>query len=117
MPLAGGGDQGGAFAYSVEPDGATLKAVEQGSVLTNLTWYRVTPAGGFDVEPFTLDVCTLFGDANDSGRVTTADYSQVKAHMGEYTDARCDLNGNGRVTTADYSVVKGCMGDRVPVKP
>ncbi|HUW84767.1 MAG TPA: GDSL-type esterase/lipase family protein [Phycisphaerae bacterium] len=116
-PLAGGGDQGGAFAYSVEPDGATLKAVEQGSVLTNSTWYRVAPAGGFDVEPFALDLCTLIGDANDSGRVTTADYVAVKARLGEYTDDRCDLNGNGRVTTADYVVVKDHMGSRTPVKP
>ena len=86
-------------------------------MLTDLTWYQVTPAAGFLVRPFVFDVCALFGDANNSGRVTTADYSEVKAHMAEYTDARYDLNGSGRVTTADYSVVKGNMGHRTPTKP
>jgi hypothetical protein len=49
--------------------------------------------------------------------VTTADYSEVKARMGDMTDARYDLNGTGRVTTADYSVVKQHMGHRTPAKP
>ena len=115
--FGGGWEEGGAFTYSVEPDGVTLRAVEEGPMLTDLTWYQVAPAAGFLVRPFALDVCTLFGDANSSGRVTTADYSEVKAHMTEYTDARCDLNGSGRVTTADYSVVKANMGHRAPVKP
>jgi hypothetical protein len=64
-----------------------------------------------------LDVCTLVGDANNSGRVTTADYSEIKLHMAEYTDARYDVNGSGRVTTADYSVVKAHLGNRAPTKP
>jgi hypothetical protein len=95
----------------------TLKATENGAQLTDLTWYQVAPAAGLAVEPFTLDVCVLFGDANNSARVTTADYSEVKAHMGEYTDARYDLNGSGRITTADYSTVKAHLGDRAPTKP
>jgi hypothetical protein len=115
--FGGGFEEGDAFTYSVEPDGVTLKAVEQGPMLTDQTWYQITPAAGFAVEPFQFDVCTLVGDANNSGRVTTADYSEVKAHMTEYTDARCDLNGSGRVTTADYSVVKDYMGGRTPAKP
>jgi len=49
--------------------------------------------------------------------VTTADYSEVKADMTEYTDACSDLNGSGRVTTADYSVVKAHIANRTPVKP
>lgn len=115
--FGGGFEEGGVFAYSIEPDGVTLKAVEQGPMLTDQTWYQIAPAAGFDVEPFVFDVCTLVGDANSSGRVTTADYSEVKAHMAEYTDARHDLNGSGRITTADYSVVKGNMGGRTPAKP
>jgi len=117
VPIAGGPDLGSDFAYTKEPDGQTLKAVEAGTALADRTWYRVTPATGFEVDPFVLDLCTLVGDANDSGRVTTADYSVVKAHMGELTEARCDLNGSGRVTTADYSVVKSSLGNRMPVKP
>jgi hypothetical protein len=115
--FGGGFEEANAFTYSVEPDGVTLKAVEQGAILTDQTWYVVTPAAGFDVEAFSLDLCTLVGDADNSGRITTADYSQVKAHMSEYTDARYDLNGSGRVTTADYSVVKANMGNRTPAKP
>ena len=117
VPIAGGPDEGNAFTYTVEPDGVTLKAVEQGPMLTDSTWYRVTPVAGFSVETFTVDLCTLVGDANNSARVTTADYSEVKAHMSEYTDARYDLNGSGRMTTADYSVVKSNLGHRVPTKP
>ncbi len=118
LSIFGGGlEEGNAFTYSIEPDGVTLKAVEQGPILTDQTWYVVTPAPGFDVEAFSLDLCAVFGDANNSGRVTTADYSEVKGHMGEYTDARYDLNGSGRVTTADYSVVKSNMGQRAPTKP
>jgi len=116
-PIAGGADEGNGFMYTIEPDGKTLKAIEVGTVLTDRTWYRVTPAAGFEVDPFVLDLCMLVGDANDSGRVTTADYSEVKGHMGEYTDARYDLNGSGRVTTSDYTVVKGGLGHRTPAKP
>ena len=109
----------GAFTYSVDPNdpnGSTLKAIENGAQLADLTWYRVTPSQDFAAEAFTLDVATLRGDGNNSGRVTTADYSEVKAHMGERTDARYDLNGSGRITTADYSVVKANMGNRAPAK-
>ncbi|HUW82674.1 MAG TPA: SUMF1/EgtB/PvdO family nonheme iron enzyme [Phycisphaerae bacterium] len=116
-PIGGGQDEGDWFLCSVEPDGVTLKAIEDGAVLLDRTWYRITPSASFAVEPFVLDVCTLRGDANGSGRVTTADYVEVKAHMGEYTDARYDLNCTGRVTTADYTVVKGHMGNRAPAKP
>jgi len=119
-PIGGGADVGDQFDYSLETTSVaddSLKAVEVGSVLANLTWYRVTPAAGLDVEPFALDLCVLIGDANGSGRITTADYAEIKEHMGEYTDARYDLNGSGRVTTADYSVVKANMGDRTPTKP
>jgi len=117
VPLGGGADVGASFDYSVEPDGVTLKAVEQATVLTNQTWYQVTPAAGLNVQPFALDVCTLIGDCNGSGRVTTADYSCVKATLAQRGDVREDLNGSARVTTADYSVVKSHLGDRAPVKP
>jgi len=117
VPLGGGADQGGAFDYSIEPDGVTLKAVEQGTVLTNETWYQVTPAAGLAVQPFALDICALIGDCNGSGRVTTYAYSCVKGSIGIYTDDRRDLNGSGRITTADYSVVKSHLGDRLPPKP
>ena len=113
----GGWEEGDAFAYSVEPDGVTLRAVEEGPMLTDQTWYRISPGVGFGVQAFSFDVCTVFGDASNSGRVTTADYIDVKDHMTEYTGARYDLNGSGRVTTADYTVVKSHMNNRCPPKP
>jgi len=121
VPLAGGDDLGAThFTYelgSTEQAGDTLRAIEIGAAVSNLTWYRVTPRPELGVRDFTLDMCTLIGDADGSGRVTTADYGEVKAHFGERTDARYDLNGTGRVTTADYTVVKQHLGVRVPSKP
>ncbi|HUW84049.1 MAG TPA: Ig-like domain-containing protein [Phycisphaerae bacterium] len=113
-------DVGGSFTYelatAVDPND-TLRATETGAVLSNQTWYRLSRGEDLLVETFLLDVYTLHGDANNSGRVTTADYYEVKVHMGEYTDARCDLDGSGRVTTADYGVVKAHLGIRTPTKP
>jgi hypothetical protein len=40
------------------------------------------------VVPFDFELCTLRGDANDSSRVTTADYSEVKANMGHRAPAK-----------------------------
>ena len=116
VPLGGGADVGDSFTYSVEPDGVTLKAVEQGAILADQTWYHLESVPGLLADPFDFELCVLVGDANGTGRVTTADYSQVKAHLGGYTDARYDLNGSGRVTTADYSVVKANLGNRAPSK-
>ncbi|HUW82872.1 MAG TPA: hypothetical protein VMZ31_08755 [Phycisphaerae bacterium] len=117
-------DVSASFSYSIDPNdtgdptGQTLKATESGPVLPDLTWYHVRSASGWaTVTPFAFDVCTLRGDANNSARVTTADYSEVKGHMGERTDARYDLNGSARVTTADYTVVKDHMGHRAAAKP
>jgi len=112
------------FTYSVDPDdstGHTLEARENGDLLPDMTWYQVNSALGWTtVQPFQFEVCTLEGDCNDSGRVTTADYSCVKQCFGTPPpppDARCDLNGSGRITTADYSVVKANLGHRGPAKP
>jgi hypothetical protein len=120
VEMGGGPDVSSAFAYQVDPNdpnGLTLKATESGAQLGNLTWYQISPAANLAVEPFTLDVCVVFGDASNNGRVTTADYIDVKDHMAEYTDARYDLNGSGRITTADYSAVRTHMADRAPAKP
>ncbi len=115
------GDVSTDFDYSVvssKSPNDTLKVKEDGQKLTDQTWYRCEPDPDLDVpEDFDLDVCTLRGDALDSDRVTTADYSPVKAHLGERTDKRYDLDGTGRVTTADYSVVKANLGNRKPAKP
>jgi len=121
MTLPDGPDVTDHFAYSVMPEGLTLCA-EEVDPLPNQTWYRIVPAAGFEVMPFELDVCTLWGDVDFSGRVTTADYGVIKAHMGENVGSPCDyepwdLNCTGRVTTADYVIIKDHVGDRKPPKP
>jgi hypothetical protein len=113
--IGSGTDASDKFSYSF--DGDTLYALENGPQLSDLTWYSVEPAPALGVAAFEVDLCTCIGDADDSGRVTTADYSEVKIHLGEYTDARYDLNGTGRVTAADYSVIKANVGHRCPPKP
>lgn len=101
----------------------TIKCKENGAVLANQTWYRLKPTasltsvGGVPCNPFVLDLVTLQGDANNSRRVTTADYTTVKAHIGERNDNRYDLNGSERITTAYYIVVKNNMGRRARAKP
>ena len=116
------------FVYAIDPDdpnGRTLEARETDpndpnnhDVLPDMTWYQINSAPAWAmVEPFQFEVYTLVGDCNNSGRVTTADYSGVKATLGDRGDLREDLNGSARVTTADYSVVKATLGDRAPIKP
>ncbi len=112
-------DVGGSFTYELvtaaDPND-TLRATENGAVLANQTWYRLSPGETLLVAPFMLDICTLRGDADGSGRVATADYGEVKLHLGERGDVRWDLNASGRVTTADYSVVKAHLGEQAPAK-
>ena len=121
-------DVSASFAYTIDaddPNGTTLEARENtdpndpnSGALTNLTWYQVESAPGWAcVAPFQFEVYTLVGDCMPSARVTTADYSCVKAALGQRGDVRADLNGSGRVTTADYSVVKATLGYRGPAKP
>jgi len=114
-------DVSASFEYSIDlddPTGATLEAREVFAQLTDGHWYQVNSAPGWtSVVPFQFEVYTLVGDCNNSGRVTTADYSGVKATLGLRGDLREDLNGSARVTTADYSVVKANLGHRASAKP
>jgi len=114
-------DLSGSFAYALgdpnDPNCSTLRATEAGEQLSNQTWYNVTRSVDFQVDDFSLDVCTLRGDADGSGRVTTTDYLAVKAAIGRRGYNRADLDGSGRVTTGDYLVVKAYLGRRAPAKP
>jgi len=116
------------FSYSIDtddPNGCTLEARETDpndpnnhDLLPDMTWYQVESAPDWNgVAPFVFEVYTLVGDGNNSGRVTMADYSCVKAALGDRGDVRADLNGTRRVTAADYSVVKAYLGNRAPPKP
>ena len=123
VPLGGAGDVGDLFTYTLEtsvcPDD-TLKAKEDGEVLTNMVWYQVTPTVELldQVGPFTLDVCTLRGDANGDGVTFTTDYGVVKAKIPTInTDIREDINGDGVVFTTDYGFVKSYIPSFKPPKP
>ena len=124
VPIGGAGDVGDLFTYTLEttvcPDD-TLKAKEDGEVLANMVWYEVTPTVELldldQVQPFTLEVCTLGGDADGDGQVLAFDYFGVKNNMFEQTDARYDLDGDGQVLAFDYFVVKNHMFDQCPPKP
>ena len=88
VPLAGGDDVAGQFTYSVEADGVTLRAVENGAVLTNQTWYRIEPTAEFVVANFTLDVCMLIGDANGDRQVMALDLGMAWAQNGQSVPAK-----------------------------
>jgi hypothetical protein len=117
VDLQDGTDVTNSFGY-IDVDDRTLRVRQiPRVVLPNQRWYRIRPRIYFNVQPFTLDVCTLEGDADGSGRVTAADYFPVKNHLSEMTDARYDLNGDGQVTALDYFVVKNHAFDATPPKP
>ena len=116
------------FVYSIDtddPNGCTLEARETDpndpnnhDVLPDMTWYQVESAPGWmAVMPFQFEIYTLVGDCDSSRRVTTADYSCVKASLGGRGALRADLDGNGRVNTADYPIVKSNFGHRMVTKP
>ena len=115
------------FTYTIDaddPNGCTLEARETDpnnpnnhDVLPDMTWYQVNSAPVWTtVEPFQFEVCTLVGDCDGSGRVTTLDYVCVKGALGQRGDTREDLDGSARVTTLDYLVVKNNLGRRAPTK-
>ena len=85
--------------------------------MTNRTWYRVTPAAAFDVEPFMLELCTLAGDANGDGIVLAQDLGVIWSHVGEITDSRYDIDGNGIILAQDLGAAWAFVGDTVPAKP
>jgi hypothetical protein len=116
-PVAGGADVAGSFTYALGGDGSVLQASENGEVLINLVWYRVTPAPALDVNPFVLDLCTLRGDADGTGQVLAGDYFPVKNHLFENTDARYDLDASGQVLASDYFIVKNHLFHAKPPKP
>jgi len=117
-PVAGGTDVGDQFIYSLATTNLpndTIVAVEDGSVLTANTWYRITPADGLQVQPFAINFYTLPGDVNQSGQVDLTDLLAVVSAFGtteghpNYNDA-ADLNGDAIVDMADLLIVVNAFG-------
>jgi len=112
-----GPDLGGLFTCSIEPDGVTLKAKENVVQLVNTTWYRFEP-NLLVAAPFAVDVCTLYGNANNDTLTFTTDYGAVKAKIPTFsTDIREDINGDGIVFTTDYGFIKSFIPTFLPAKP
>ena len=119
-PLAGGANVAAQFAYALATTSVgddTLRAVEAGAVLTDQTWYRITPAAELMVQPFAHDVCTLIGDANGDGRVMALDLGGIWAHEGQTTDSRYDIDGNGVIAYDDLVAAWSHNGNVPPTKP
>jgi len=116
-----GPDLGGSFTCSIDlaydASGKTLKAKENAVVLSNTTWYRFEP-NLLAVAPFAVDLCTLYGNANNDTLTFTTDYGAVKAKIPTFsTDIREDINGDGLVFTTDYGFVKSFIPTFKPAKP
>jgi hypothetical protein len=121
LPIAGGPDLGGSFTYSLDAVNLandTLVARENGTVLTDQTWYRLSPAPGSPLPPFSLDLCTLRGDADNSGQVLAPDYAPVRNNLFLLDPYhRADLDGSGQVLAPDYVVVRNHLFTTKPPKP
>ena len=116
-----GPDLGGLFTCSIDlafdASGKTLKAKENAVQLVNTTWYRFEPNLLVAV-PFAVDLCTLYGNANNDTLTFTTDYGAVKPFIPTFnTDIRQDINGDGLVFTTDYGVIKPFIPTFKPGKP
>ncbi len=115
-----GTDLAGSFTYSLETTNVsndTLKIVETGAVLTDVTWYRIQQSSTFDVQPFKFDLVTFVGDVFNDSAVNSLDLLQVNLAMGQVTDGREDVDGNGVVEQADVNMLSAHWGNVPPAKP
>ncbi len=120
-PLPMGPDLGGLFTCSIDlaydPSGNTLKAKENAVQLVNVTWYRFEP-NQLVCQPFAVDLCTLYGNANNDTLTFSSDYPAVKAMIPTFnTDIREDINGDGLVFSSDYPFIKSFIPTFKPGKP
>ena len=121
--LAGGGygaDLSASFTFTVV-GGNVLQIEENGTVLTNQTWYGVRNVGAWSgVDPFMIHVVVQAGDANGDGRVQFNDLSFI--NTGIPTDpAMCgdrkDINGDARVQFNDLSAANVSIPSDTIAKP
>ncbi len=108
MGCAFGADLSGGFAIAVDPaDPNVLKIVENGTVLTHRTWYRIETNNWAGVGDFKVDYLLQIGDCTFDKFVTPADLSCINTEAAipgmKPDDARCDIDGNRFCTPADLS--------------
>ena len=87
------------FTFASDADAFSL--TENGSVLSNGTWYGVSIGGAM------VHLCVQMGDANNDGRVLPNDLSLINTaiptFLAEPTDRR-DINGDSRLLPNDLSL-------------
>jgi len=114
-------DDANDFTYSLASTSETndtLVATENGSILEDLTWYRVKPTGIW-AKAFTVEMPTFAGDADGNGQVDLADYAQLsQSWAGIGPDlGTADLDGDEDVDATDLSLLQVAWGDQAPVHP
>ena len=108
--LPGGGlgvvDLSAWFTPTIE-GGNVLLLTEDGSVLSNETWYTIVNTGAWScVAPFKRDYVVVFGDANGDAYSNANDINEIWANRadGVPRESRFDINGDGRVNAFDVNV-------------
>ncbi len=98
-----GADEGGGPApLDLDTDLDTVPDVDDNCTLVANTDQRDTDGDGFG------NICDP--DFNGNGIVDGADFSTIKAVMGQSGYPHQDLNGNGIVDGADFSITKSFLG-------
>ncbi len=110
-------DLSGSFTPTVE-GGNVLKLEENGSILSNQTWYAIVNTGDWGcVAPFKRDYAVVYGDVDGNGETDVIDAAGV---LGERADpapdgSRFDVDGNGAVDVIDAAT--GVLGNRGSAAP
>lgn len=109
------------FTYTVE-GGNVLKIVENGDVLSNLTWYAIRNTGDWTgVAPFKVDIRVLYGDVDNSGVVNSFDVNDVWRNRTADAVDGCnayDINGDGYINAFDANDTwRARYNSTAPAKP
>ncbi len=118
-----GADLSTNFTFSIVNDGGglprILRVVENGTQLTDRTWYAIIDNGWANVDPFEVDIVHLIGDENGDGRVLSSDVVNINSSISFslVTDSRRDINGDNRVLSADVISANGRIQFATVPKP
>lgn len=84
--------------------------VLKGTSLESMPFYTTGSTINQVVISRAVRIPVLPGDYNNSGSVTTADYTYWRSNLGSTTNAAADGNGNGVVDMADYVIYRKRLG-------